>query len=106
MFGRAASEQHELVPPFGQRDEQRQKNGADEEPVADDDVDHHRAGFHHLRQDEVGLACRHDEDVGEKLRDAALLGLLLEHALEVAQALGVPVPELALHHAPDGGLLQ
>jgi len=36
----AVREQHQFMPPLRKGDEQRQQNGADEEPVADDDVDH------------------------------------------------------------------
>ena len=44
MGRRAVGQQDELVPPLGQRDEQRQQDRADEQPVADRDVDRHRAG--------------------------------------------------------------
>ena len=39
MAGGAVRQQHQFVPPLRQRDEQREQDRADEQPVADDDVD-------------------------------------------------------------------
>ncbi len=36
MAGRAVGEEHELVPAFGERHEEREENRADEQPVADE----------------------------------------------------------------------
>ena len=44
MAGRAVGEQHQLVPPLAERQEQRQQDRQDVEPVADRHVDHHGAG--------------------------------------------------------------
>ena len=66
MAGRAVGEQHELVAAFRQRDEQRQQDRADEQPVADLHVDRDGAG--HRAQHEPDGDRQHvdDDDVLER----------------------------------------
>ena len=103
----AVGEQHQLVPPLGQRDEQRQQNRADEQPVADDDVDHH--GARDRAQDESDRNRQHvdDDDVleragVERLEDEIARGDAAETPTERECAARAAAPMLAAATSADG----
>ena len=63
----AVGEQHDLVTPLRERDEQRQQNGADDEPMADFDVHRDRAADRAQHEADGDRQHVEDDDVLEDL---------------------------------------
>jgi hypothetical protein len=61
MTGRIIGQQHQLVSALGQRDEQREKNRTDEQPMADDDIEHNGAR-HRAHHESYGNRQHIDDD--------------------------------------------
>ena len=60
MTGGLIGQQHQFVPALGQRDEQREQNRTDKQPMADDDVEHH--GARHRPHHEANGNRQHIDD--------------------------------------------
>ena len=72
MARRAVGEQHDLVPAFRQRNEQRQQNRADEQPMADLDVDRHRSADRPQHEADRNRQHVDDDDVLQQDRSKDL----------------------------------
>ncbi len=95
MAGRAVGEEHELVAPLAQREEQRQQDRQDQQPVADADVDHD--GARRRAQHEADRYGQHVDD-DDVLQRPGVEGEQAD-VRRAEQAEGRPEPE----RGPEGG---